>query len=160
MNTTTGGLRAIAMLETAKGLLVVAILLSLLALFHGGAAVTPGQLVGQLPSGLAAHFPKVFAFIASGITAGQFHLLAMLAALYSAMRFIEAYGLWYARTWAEWFALVSCSVYLPIEFYELAKGFSWIKVGFLSLNLVIVLYVAYVLIKKRSARRLIKEGGA
>ncbi len=160
MNTTTGGLRAIALFEAAKGFLVATILLSLLALFHGGARVTAGQLVAQLPAGFSTHFPKIFSMVASGITAGQFHLMALVAALYSAMRFIEAYGLWLARTWAEWFALVSCSVYLPIEVYELVKGVTWIKTGVVSLNLAIVLYMAVVLRSKKSSRRLLKEGGA
>ena len=159
MNTTTGGLRAIAMLEAAKGFLVVAILFSLLALFHGGAKVTTSQLVGQLPVEFSTHFPKIYSLVASGISSGQFHLLAMIASIYSAMRFIEAYGLWFARTWAEWFALVSCSVYLPIEVYELAKGVSWIKIGLVAVNLAIVLYMAYVLREKKSARRLLKESG-
>jgi uncharacterized membrane protein (DUF2068 family) len=159
MNTTTGGLRAIAMLEAAKGFLVVVILFSLLALFHGGAPVTAAQLVRQLPVGFSTHFPRIFDLVASGISAGQFHLLAVIASIYSAMRFIEAYGLWFARTWAEWFALVSCSVYLPIEVYELAKGVSWIKIGLVAVNLAIVFYMAYVLRNKRTAHRLLKESG-
>ena len=160
MNTTIGGLRAIAVFEAAKGILVLAAGFSLFALLHGDTQVTVGQLVRQLPFNPAMHFPKIFSLISSGLTSAHLHMLAMLAALYSAMRFIEAYGLWFARTWAEWFALVSCSVYLPIEIYELAKGFSWIKISLVAVNLVIVLYIAAVLRKKRTAHYLVREGGA
>ncbi|NTU68822.1 MAG: DUF2127 domain-containing protein [Chlorobiaceae bacterium] len=159
MNTTIGGLRAIAMFEAAKGLLVLMICLALFALFHGGTPVTVALLVRQLPFDPARHFPKIFGMVSAGISSGQLHLLVMIALLYTVMRFVEAYGLWFARSWAEWFALVSCSAFLPIEFYELAMGVTWIKLGFLSANLAIVSYIAYVLKKKRSVRR-INEGGA
>ena len=34
-------------------------------------------------------------------------------------RLIEACGLWYRRTWAEIFAIVTGAIYLPIEVYEI-----------------------------------------
>jgi uncharacterized membrane protein (DUF2068 family) len=74
------------------------------------------------------------------------------------MRFIEAFGLWFGMRWAEWFALLSGSVYLPIEIYELAKGFTWIKIGLLTVNLCIVLYMAVVL--RRNRLTLIKESSS
>ncbi len=40
---------------------------------------------------------------------------------------LESYGLWFAKRWAEWFALLSGSVYLPVELYGLLKGVTWIK---------------------------------
>jgi len=65
------------------------------------------------------------------------------------LRFVEACGLWFARRWAEWFALLSGGVYFPIELYELLKGVTWIKIVFVLVNLFIVLYMALVL--KRNA---------
>ncbi len=41
--------------------------------------------------------------------------------VYSAIRFAEATGLWLEKQWAEWFALISGCLYLPIEIYELAR---------------------------------------
>ena len=42
-------------------------------------------------------------------------------AAYSIVRFVEAYGLWRERTWAEWFALISGALYVPFETYELIR---------------------------------------
>lgn len=35
------------------------------------------------------------------------------------MRFVEAYGLWRERRWANWLAAISEGIYLPVEIYEL-----------------------------------------
>ncbi|NTV93162.1 MAG: DUF2127 domain-containing protein [Chlorobiaceae bacterium] len=147
------------MFETAKGLLVLAAGFSLFAFVQADAQALAEQLVRQLHFNPAKHFPKIFAMLSSGLTDAHLRIFALLAGLYSALRFIEAYGLWFATSWAEWFALVSCSAYLLIEFYELAKGFSWLKIGLISLNLAIALYLAYVLKRSRTAYQLVKEGG-
>ena len=154
---TTGGLRAIAIFEAAKGVLVLAAGFSLFALLHRDVQAMAEQLVRQLHFSPAKHFPNIFGMLASELTDSHLRMLAFLAAVYSAMRFIEAYGLWFARAWAEWFALVSCSVYLPIELFELAKGFSWLKIGLIALNLLIALYLAYVIWRNRTAHHLLKE---
>ncbi len=35
--------------------------------------------------------------------------------LYSSLRFIESYGLWRQRVWAEWLAIISGAIYLPLR---------------------------------------------
>lgn len=54
------------------------------------------------------------------------------------MRFVEAYGLWHERRWAEWFAVGSGGIYIPVEVYELTVRFTWVRVGALVINLAIV----------------------
>jgi uncharacterized membrane protein (DUF2068 family) len=61
--------------------------------------------------------------------------------VYAVVRFVEAYGLWHARRWAEWFAVVSGGVYLPMELYELSRGVTLLKVGAILLNLLVVIYL-------------------
>jgi len=61
------------------------------------------------------------------------------------IRFVEAGGLWLEKEWAEWFALISGAIYTPIAVYELVRhptGFKW---TFLILNLMIVIYLAWLL---------------
>jgi uncharacterized membrane protein (DUF2068 family) len=53
--------------------------------------------------------------------------------------------LWLGKRWAEWFTVVALGIYIPVELYELSKGFGWVKLGLLVVNLVIVAYVARVL---------------
>jgi uncharacterized membrane protein (DUF2068 family) len=69
---------------------------------------------------------------------------AAFAGLYATVRFIEAYGLWRLRAWAEWFAIVSGSIYVPIEIYEVIQHATWLRIAVLIVNLAIVAYLVYV----------------
>ena len=71
--------------------------------------------------------------------------------VYAAIRFAEAYGLWFERRWAEWLAALSGAIYVPVEIYELTRGVSWIKLTALLLNAAIVIYMCRVLWRTRSS---------
>jgi uncharacterized membrane protein (DUF2068 family) len=70
-------------------------------------------------------------------------LLAVAALVYSTIRFIEAFGLWRMRRWAEWFAILSGGVYLPLEIYELTHHATLVKAVVLVINAAIVAYLIY-----------------
>jgi uncharacterized membrane protein (DUF2068 family) len=70
-------------------------------------------------------------------------LAALGATAYAGVRFIEAYGLWRARPWAEWFAAVSGAVYLPFELVEVYRTLNWISLGVLLVNAAIVAVMLY-----------------
>jgi uncharacterized membrane protein (DUF2068 family) len=70
--------------------------------------------------------------------------IAAAALSYTAVRFIEAWGLWNRRVWAEWFALLSGCLYLPWECLKLAERIDWQRLGVLIINVVIILYMLYV----------------
>ena len=61
------------------------------------------------------------------------------------LRFVEGYGLWFARAWAEWIALISGSLYLPFEIYKVIHRQTALHIGILVVNLAIVVYMAYLL---------------
>jgi uncharacterized membrane protein (DUF2068 family) len=67
-----------------------------------------------------------------------------LVLLYSSLRFLESYGLWRQRIWAEWLAIVSGAIYLPFELRALIRHPSAIHWAVLLINIAIVLYIAYV----------------
>ncbi len=141
-------LKIIALFEAFKGMLVLLTGLAAFSLMHQDIQVLAEQLVAHLHLNPAKHFPKIFIDAASNLTDGRLRFLALLALLYASMRFVEGFGLWFAKRWSEWFALLSGGVYLPIELYELAKGFTWLKMCLASINLTVVLYMAFML--KRS----------
>jgi uncharacterized membrane protein (DUF2068 family) len=67
-----------------------------------------------------------------------------IACVYSILRFIESYGLWRQRVWAEWLAIVSGAVYLPFELYKLIRHPTMMHWGILLVNIGVVLYIAWV----------------
>lgn len=78
--------------------------------------------------------------------------LAGLAFLYATLRFVEAYGLWRMRTWAEWLAIVAGSIYLPVEVYEMSRRATWMRGCVLLTNLLIVVYLVSVRLASRRWR--------
>ena len=82
---------------------------------------------------------------ADSLTTAKIWTVAAAALSYSVLRFIEAYGLWYARAWAEWIALVSGTLYLPFEIYKLIHKQNLFHVSVLLINLAVVFYMAYAL---------------
>jgi uncharacterized membrane protein (DUF2068 family) len=83
-------------------------------------------------------------------------LLAVAACLYATLRFIEAYGLWRARAWAQWLAIVSGSVYLPFEIYELASRPDFLRGVVLTFNVAIVAYL--LCLRRIKKKHLMRKG--
>jgi uncharacterized membrane protein (DUF2068 family) len=147
------GLRTIALLEAAKGAIVLVIGFGLLSFLGRDADVFAEHLVNRLHLNPAHHYPHVFIQAMAEVTDSKLWLLAGLAALYALLRFAEAYGLWYQRRWAEWLAALSGGVYVPVEIYEISHRASWLKVGALVVNVIIVAYMVWLLTETRRLSR-------
>lgn len=147
------GLRTIALVEAAKGGIVLVIGFGLLSFLGRDADAFAEHLVSRLHLNPAHHYPHVFIEAMAEVTDSKLWMLASLAALYSLLRFIEAYGLWRQRRWAEWLAALSGAVYVPVEIYEIAHHVSWLKVGALVINLAIVAYMVWLLTENRRLTR-------
>jgi uncharacterized membrane protein (DUF2068 family) len=111
------------------------------------------ELVGRLHLNAGKSYPNVFVRILEDTSNTQLWLIACLVVVYATVRFVEAYGLWRSRGWAEWLAAASGAIYVPVEVYELSRGFSWIKLAALVLNLAIVVFMVFAL-RARSSRGL------
>ena len=98
-------------------------------------------------------FFKGIFVILMGFCALALWAAARIAFAYSALRFTEAYGLWHSRTWAEWVALVSGALLLPLEIRELMRGLSVLRAVLLVGNLAVVLYMLYVIRANRRERQ-------
>jgi uncharacterized membrane protein (DUF2068 family) len=68
-------------------------------------------------------------------------LLAMGLALYAVIEIIEGTGLWVAKRWGEYFAMVATSVGLPFEVYDLVHKVSTLGAILFAINLALVLYL-------------------
>ncbi len=152
-------LKIVALFETFKGLLGLFAGAGMLFIARQNIQLTVWQLVKNLHLDPEQGFSKIIIEASGNLTANRIRFLFIFALLYALMRFVEAYGLWFARRWAEWFALISGCVYLPIELFELAKGFTWLKIGLIVINLVVVLYMAFVLMHNKKAKMLKKQAG-
>ncbi len=139
-------LRGIATLELTKGLIVLLAACGVLLLMRREDPFDIADgLLRLLHISPDHHFAQVFLDWADSLTMAKIWAVGAAAISYSVLRFLEAYGLWYARAWAEWIALVSGALYLPFEIYKVVHRQSVFHVSVLLINLAIVFYMAYVL---------------
>ena len=147
------GLRVVAVFEGAKGGLVLVTGLGLLAFIHRDLHNAAEEVVRHFHLNPAHHYPQIFLDAAARVTDTQLWLLALSALLYVVVRFIEAFGLWHRKLWAEWFGVLSGGIYIPVELFEVVHRLSWAKLTVLSVNVAIVAYLGYSLtIQGRSPR--------
>ena len=147
------GLRVVAVFEALKGVLVLGAGFGLLSLVHHDLQAMAERLVRHSHLDPARHYPRIFIEAASHTHDSRLRSLAALAFLYAAVRLVEAYGLWHMRVWAEWFAIVAGSLFLPVEIYELFRRATWMRGLVLLTNLFIVAYLVYVRLWSRRELR-------
>lgn len=148
-----GGIRTIAMFEALKGILVLVVGFGLLKLLHRDLQAAAIHLIHLAHLNPARDYSRIFIEAASRTSDNRLKLLALVAFLYSTIRFVEAYGLWRRRAWAEWFAIISGSIYLPFEIIELYRRPTPMSAGVLLINSIIVIYLVYVRWAERQGKR-------
>ena len=143
----SSALRTVALLEAVKGALVLLVGFGLLSLIHHDVQRFAERLLAHAHLNPASRYPRIFIDLASQLTDTRLLLVAAGAAAYALVRFIEAYGLWHARRWAEWFAALSGGIYVPFEIFELYERVTWLSAGALVLNSAIVAFMLSCLLK-------------
>jgi uncharacterized membrane protein (DUF2068 family) len=141
------GLHIVALFEGAKGLLVLVAGFGLLSFIHKDVHEVAVRLVEHFNFNPASHYPRIFLDLTERIDDTRLWSMAIAAAMYSVVRMIEAVGLWMRKTWAEWFAVLTGGMYIPVEIYEVARRVTWPRVTVLVVNLGVVSYLLFVLIK-------------
>ncbi len=144
--TSAVGLRAVASFEAIKGVLVLLLGITLLAV-HRQAEDYAESLLYHLHMDHDRRISHVLIDAASKLTDARVWTIAAAALSYSSVRFIEAWGLWNRRVWAEWFALLSGAMYLPWEILKLVERVDWERIGVLLINLLIVLYMLWIRVR-------------
>ena len=75
------------------------------------------------------------------LNAGTIKLVLLIAALYAAVEWTEAIGLWRERRWAEYLTVVATAGFLPFEIREIAHRASVLRVGALIVNLAVLVWL-------------------
>jgi uncharacterized membrane protein (DUF2068 family) len=148
------GLRAVAVCEGAKGILVLAVGLGLLGFIHRDLQQLAEDVVRHLHLNPSARYPRVFLMVASRFDGVQLWAVAVGALVYSGLRFLEAVGLWKDRNWAKWLGAISGGIYIPVEIYEAARKATATRLVLFALNVAVVAYLLWNLWQKRQISRL------
>jgi len=133
-------LRTVALLEFGKGLLV---LMAAFSLYWVDPSDVAGAFLNYLHISPDHHFARMLMRLADRLSDIKIWHLIVVACIYSGLRFAEAYGLWRARAWGEWIALISGAIYLPYEIRLLAHRVTIFHVSVLLINLAVVAFMFY-----------------
>ncbi len=140
------GLRAVATFEALKGAVVVGLGITLFAV-HRHAEDFAASLLFHLHMDPDRRLAHMLMDAATRVTDARLLTIAAAALTYSAVRFVESWGLWNKRVWAEWFALLSGAMYLPWEILKLVERVDWERIGVLLINIVIIVYMLIIRIR-------------
>lgn len=136
-------LRLIAAFKFVKALLVVGTGFGLLSLANPVIVISLQQFTDSLSDGVEQRLLRNLLAMLVGVSSGRLHLMATASFLYAALFFIEGFGLWRGRHWAEWLTVIATSSFVPIELYELARAPHLKTVLIIVVNLLIVAYLIW-----------------
>ena len=135
------GVRAVATLEFSKGVIVVLAGLGVLSMRHRDIWGVAESLLEFFHVNPHRHYVGIFIDLVYRVSDIRLWKIAVVAAVYVILRFVEAYGLWYVKPWAEWLAIASGTIYIPFEMADLMHRITWLRVVVIVVNLGIVLYM-------------------
>ncbi len=139
-----------ASFEAFKGIAVVLLGIVLL-MYHSHAEDLVETMLDHLHIDEDRRIGQMLMHAASQISDARLWTIAGAVITYATVRFVEAWGLWHRRIWAEWFALLSGAMYLPWEILKVAQRATIDRIVVLVINVIIVLYMLYIRIRERRA---------
>src|SRR5260370_11583763 len=149
------GVRTVATVEFTKGIVVVLAGLGVFSMRHKDIWGVAESFLEFFHVNPHHHYVGVFIDLVYRVSDVRLWKIALLATVYATLRFVEAYGLWYICSWAEWMAIASGAIYIPFEVADLLRRPDWIRVLILTINVGIVLYMLMLRLetaKKRHAQ--------
>lgn len=154
------GLRSIALFEAVKGLLAIAAACGLISLRHTDLHVATDAFLLRHGIDPERHYTRLFIESVAKVTNHHVGQIAALAFVYALIRLVEGYGLWQGKHWAEWFAVISAGIYLPLEFQHFAHHATPVNACVILFNILVILYLARLLNQQRAQRHAASRGNS
>jgi uncharacterized membrane protein (DUF2068 family) len=135
------GLAVIAVFKVVKGVLLLLVGLGLLKLVHAEIATLFSLLIEALHLNADSRLIHALVLKIDALQPNSVLLGGLVSLGYAGMLLVEGIGLWLEFTWAAYLTVVSTSLLLPFELYEVIEQVSILRIGVLLLNLVIGAYL-------------------
>lgn len=71
---------------------------------------------------------------------------------YSAVSIVEGLGLYFEKAWAEYLTLLITTSFLPIEIIEILHRLTWLRVGLLAVNMVVLVYLVVIVVERHQKK--------
>jgi uncharacterized membrane protein (DUF2068 family) len=149
---TPRGLRLIAAFKLFKGLVLFAVGIGAVNLFHKDLAFEVERWADIFRIDPNNHYIHRLLERFSILDDRKLKELSVGTFFYSAILLTEGAGLLLGKRWAEYFTIIATSSFIPLEVYELTKRVSSAKLVVLLLNFVVVVYLVLELRRNRKSR--------
>jgi uncharacterized membrane protein (DUF2068 family) len=135
---------AIGTFKILEGLLFVLLGLGVIRLLHRDIADLLLRAAMALRLDTESRFVNFLLDEVQLLTPHKMRLISAGIFLKAGLDFVEGIGLALEKTWAEWLTIGLTASFLPWEIFEIAKHFTWVKVGLTLLNVLVLLYLVWV----------------
>jgi len=79
--------------------------------------------------------------------------IGFFAFSYAAVGLAEGTGLYLEKAWGEFLTLAITASFLPWEIFEIVRRLTWVRLGLLTINFLVLLYLAKVVAEGMKERR-------
>ena len=135
------GMVLIAGFKVVKGLLLLLVGLGLLRLVHAETATLFSQLLEALHLNAESHILHALVLQVDALRPGRLLTVSVVSMIYAGLLLTEGLGLWFERSWAAYLTVISTSLFIPVELYEIVERITAVRIGLLLVNLAIVVYL-------------------
>jgi len=152
------GVRTVATVEFTKGVIVVLVGLGALTMRHKDFWGLAESFLHFFNLNFHNHYlVGVFTTLVSKVHDVRVWKVALILSIYVILRFVEAFGLWYALPWAEWMAAITGGIYIPFEVADLMQKVTWFRVAVIIVNTGVVLYMLSLRLQAEQKRRAVRR---
>jgi uncharacterized membrane protein (DUF2068 family) len=131
----------IALYKLTQALLFIAIGVGARHLLHKDAADELASLADRLHFNPESRFVDFVLDQASLLNDPLLRRIGAAAFSYAALGFAEGIGLYLEKAWGEFLTLAITASFLPWEVFEILRRLTWIRVGLLTINAFVFLYL-------------------
>jgi len=143
----------IAVYKLLGALLFVAVGVGALRLLHKDIDDVVWRMIGDLKMNPESRMVNFIFEKAELLNDPLLKRIGVAAFCYAAVGILEAIGLYLEKTWGEFLTLIITASFLPFELHELMRRLTWLRVGLLVANILVLLYLIWMLGERAAHRR-------
>ena len=137
------GLRVIAILKIAKGLLLLGLGFGIFRLINADLGELARNWAIELRIDPENRYVQFALEKIARVDAHTLRRFGLLSLLFSADLFVEGVGLWLNKTWAKYLVLIATGAFIPIEVNACIRHSTFVHWLLLALNCAVVGYIAH-----------------
>ena len=147
------GLVLIAAYKLLGALLFIAIGVGALRLLHQDIDDVVWRIIGDLKMNPESRIVNFIFEKAELLNDPILRRIGLGAFCYAAVGILEAIGLYLEKAWGEFLTLIITASFLPFEVHELMRRLTWMRMGLFVANILVLLYLIWMLGERAAHRR-------